>query len=54
MVERFFPDLTQNQLKRDILRDLEELIMAVPGTSWKRLPERARQLKKYKACETLH
>jgi hypothetical protein len=31
MVERFFRDLTQNQLKRGIFRDLEELIMAVEG-----------------------
>jgi len=31
MVERFFRDLTQNQLKRGVFRDLEELIMAVEG-----------------------
>ncbi len=29
MVERFFRDLTQNQLKRGVFRDLEELITAV-------------------------
>jgi hypothetical protein len=28
MVERFFRDLTQNQLRRGIFRDVEELIMA--------------------------
>jgi hypothetical protein len=29
MVERFFRDLTQNQLRRGIFRDVEELIMAI-------------------------
>ena len=29
MVERFFRDLTQNQLGRGIFRDVEELIMAI-------------------------
>jgi transposase len=29
MVERFFRDLTQNQLKRGIFQDLEQLIMAI-------------------------
>ena len=29
MVERFFRDLTQNQLRRGVFRDLEELIMAI-------------------------
>jgi transposase len=29
MVERFFRDLTHNQLRRGIFRDLEELIMAI-------------------------
>jgi hypothetical protein len=29
--KNFFRDLTQNQLKRGIFRDLEELIMAVEG-----------------------
>lgn len=29
MVERFFRDLTQNQLKRGVFRDLEELILAI-------------------------
>ena len=29
MVERFFRDLTQNRLRRGVLRDLEELIMAI-------------------------
>jgi transposase len=31
MVERFFRDLTHNQLRRGIFRDLEELIMAIEG-----------------------
>ena len=31
MVERFFRDLTQNQLRRGIFRDVEELIMAIEG-----------------------
>ncbi len=31
MVERYFRDLTQNRLKREVFRDLEELIMAVEG-----------------------
>ena len=29
MVERFFRDLTHNQLRRGVFRDLEELIMAI-------------------------
>jgi len=29
MVERFFRDLTQNQLRRGIFRDVEELIVAI-------------------------
>ena len=29
MVERFFRDLTQNQLRRGIFRDVEELITAI-------------------------
>ena len=29
MVERFFRDLTQNQLRRGIFRDVEELVMAI-------------------------
>lgn len=29
MVERFFRDLTQNQLRRGVFRDVEELIMAI-------------------------
>ena len=29
MVERFFRDLTQNQLRRGVFRDLEELMMAI-------------------------
>jgi len=29
-VERFVRDLTQNQLRRGVFRDLEELIMAKP------------------------
>jgi hypothetical protein len=29
MVERFFRDLIQNRLRRDVFRDLEELIMAI-------------------------
>jgi hypothetical protein len=29
--KNFFRDLTQNQLKRGIFRDLEELLMAVEG-----------------------
>jgi hypothetical protein len=29
MVERFFRDLTQNQLKRGVFQDLEQLIMAI-------------------------
>ena len=29
MVERFFRDLTQNQLRRGIFRDVEALIMAI-------------------------
>jgi len=28
-VERFFRDLTQNRLRRGILRDVEELILAI-------------------------
>jgi hypothetical protein len=32
MVERFFRDLTQNRLRRGVLRDLEELILAI-GTN---------------------
>jgi len=31
MVERFFRDLTHNQLRRGIFRNLEELIMAIEG-----------------------
>jgi hypothetical protein len=29
MVERFFRDLTQNQLRRGIFKSLEQLIMAI-------------------------
>ena len=29
MIERFFRDLTQNQLRRGIFRDVEELITAI-------------------------
>ena len=29
MVERFFRDLTENQLRRGIFRDLEQLILAI-------------------------
>jgi hypothetical protein len=29
MVERFFPDLTENQLRRGIFRNLEQLVMAI-------------------------
>ena len=31
MVERFFRDLTQKQLRRGVFRDVEELIMAIQG-----------------------
>ena len=31
MVERFFRDLTHNQLRRGVFRDLEELIMTIEG-----------------------
>jgi transposase len=31
MVERFFRDLTHNQLRRGVFRDLEELIVAIEG-----------------------
>jgi len=31
MLERFFRDLTQNQLRRGVFRDVEELIMAIEG-----------------------
>jgi transposase len=31
MVERFFRDLTHNQLRRGVFRDLEDLIMAIEG-----------------------
>jgi hypothetical protein len=29
MIERFFRDLTQNQLKRGVFQDLEQLITAI-------------------------
>jgi len=29
MVERFFRDLTQNQLRRGVLRNLQELFLAI-------------------------
>jgi transposase len=73
MVERFFRDLTQNQLKRGIFRAWKNSswpskatlidITRTPsrssglpllGTSWKRLPERARQLKSAKRVNALH
>jgi hypothetical protein len=31
MVERFFRDLTQNQLRRGVFRSVEELIAAIDG-----------------------